>query len=66
MTKPTFYECGICGAYHSADWNGDCREDAARIDPNDLDKKYGFDGWREIDMDDVDAFQADKLHFWGE
>ena len=25
------YECGICGAYHDATWDGDCREDAARI-----------------------------------
>jgi hypothetical protein len=29
---PQFYECGICGAYHRAEWNGDCREDAERFD----------------------------------
>lgn len=51
--KPRFYDCGICGAYHSAEWNGDCREDAARLDPNDLDEKYGIDGWEEIDMSDL-------------
>lgn len=26
----TFVECGCCGAYHRADFNGDCREDSER------------------------------------
>ena len=26
-----FYECGICDCYHLWEWNGDCREDAARF-----------------------------------
>jgi hypothetical protein len=25
------YECGICGAYHPRNWNGDCREDLYRL-----------------------------------
>lgn len=25
------YECGICDCYHPWEWNGDCREDAARL-----------------------------------
>ncbi len=29
--KVKFYECGGCGAYHRADWNGDCREDENRF-----------------------------------
>lgn len=61
--KPTYYECGICGAYHDATWNGDCREDAARVDPDELDARLGINGWRSIDMDDVDNFQAGKMRF---
>jgi hypothetical protein len=25
------YECGICGAYHPQEWNGNCRDDLNRI-----------------------------------
>ena len=49
-TKPRFYECGICTQMHSAEWNGDCRQDDARFNIEDLDAKYGQDGWEEIDM----------------
>lgn len=28
----TFVECGCCGAYHRADFAGDCREDSERFD----------------------------------
>lgn len=51
--KPTFYECGICNAYHNANWNGDCREDMARLDLDYLDKQYGRNGWTEMDMADL-------------
>lgn len=27
-----FVECGCCGAYHRADFYGDCREDSERFD----------------------------------
>ena len=26
----TFVECGCCGAYHRADFHGDCRENSER------------------------------------
>lgn len=29
-TSIALYECGICGAYHSPYWNGDCRDDENR------------------------------------
>lgn len=48
--RPAFYECGICSHWHSADWNGDCREDDARFFSDQLDGKYGSEGWREVDM----------------
>lgn len=49
-SKPRYYECGICGDYHPADWDGDCREDVARFTANDLDRKHGALGWTEVDM----------------
>lgn len=56
--KPTYYECGICGAWHNARWEGDCRQDDARFMLEDLDAKHGPDGWEAIDMEDVDAWRA--------
>lgn len=47
---PAFYRCGICDHYHSVLWNGDCREDSARLDMDDLDKMYGPCGWNEVNM----------------
>lgn len=49
--KPKFYECGICGAWHSDSFTGDCREDSARFNMEDLDSKYGVEGWEEVPMD---------------
>ena len=54
--RPTFYFCGVCNSYHSARWFGDCRQDSARLEPEQLDRAHGSDGWDEIDMDEVDAF----------
>jgi hypothetical protein len=48
--KPQFYDCGICGSMHWSEWNGDCREDQARFDVEDLDKRYSSDGWTEVAM----------------
>jgi hypothetical protein len=49
MDEPKFYECGICGAYHPAEWIGDCREDAvARFNMDELDDEYGVFGWDEV------------------
>lgn len=45
---PQFYQCGGCTAYHSVTFSGDCREDAARLNPEDLDKQYGMLGWEEV------------------
>lgn len=50
VVHPRFYECGICSQYHSIDWNGDCRQDDARFNPEDLDAKYGSMGWEEVPM----------------
>lgn len=50
---PEFYECGNCSAFHSANWMGDCREDAARFFTEDLDDKYGSTGWSEIRWEDA-------------
>jgi hypothetical protein len=50
MKVPKFYSCGICGSYHSIDWDGDCREDQARFDPEQLDAAHGVTGWEEVDM----------------
>ncbi len=47
---PKFYECGICGAWHRLEWNGDCREDAARWFPDQIDKLYGAHGWTAVEM----------------
>jgi hypothetical protein len=43
-----FYECGICSYYHSALWDGDCREDAARFTVEQLDEKFSC--WLEVEM----------------
>jgi len=48
--KPKFYECGICGAWHRLEWDGDCREDAARFFADDLDQELGLDGWEAVAM----------------
>jgi len=56
----TFYECGICSAYHPAEWNGDCRQDDARFFADELDARFGGD-WDEIDMDDVDDYWFEKV-----
>ena len=56
MSTPTYYHCGICDQYHDVHWLGDCREDDARFNSEDLDDKHGAFGWDEIDMDDVDMF----------
>lgn len=48
--KPTFYRCGICECLHPIHWSGDCREDAARFAPDQLDEAYGHLGWVEVEM----------------
>lgn len=50
-----FYLCGICCNYHPAEWNGDCRDDQARFNPDELDARYGPEGWVEVPMPDTGA-----------
>lgn len=45
-----FYQCGICDCYHPRQWNGDCRDDKNRFAVDQLDEKYGPDGWTEVEM----------------
>ena len=52
---PKFYLCEICSCYHPADWDGDCREDANRFAMGELDEKYGWDGWEEVDIPGTEA-----------
>ena len=44
---PAFVECGSCGAYHNVAYEGDCRNDDERFNIEDLNEKYGEDGWDE-------------------
>lgn len=60
-TRPTFYECGCCGALHNARWDGDCRQDNARFFADQLDECHGANGWDEIDMDDVDDWRERQV-----
>ena len=48
--KPQFYECGCCTQLHNITFTGDCRQDDARFNPEDLDQLYGQDGWEEIEL----------------
>ena len=49
--KPEYYECGICGCYHRAEFNGDCRDDSERLDIDEIDDAHGGPmGWDEIEM----------------
>lgn len=56
--RPRFYHCGICEHYHPAEWNGDCRDDQARHNPDELDARYGPTGWDEVPMPDTGAAEA--------
>lgn len=45
--RPSYQECGCCGAYHPTWYSGDCRNDLYRIaDPDEL---HGPDGWDEVE-----------------
>lgn len=36
-----YYDCGICGGIHQWRFNGDCRDNANRFTPDQLDAKHG-------------------------
>lgn len=57
--RPKYYHCGICDHTHSILWDGDCREDAARFHPDDLDSLHGLTGWDEVDAPGDDATTPD-------
>jgi hypothetical protein len=48
----TYYECGICGAYHRWEFNGDCRQDSERF--NDVPDNADLRSW-------ADRVEADEL-----
>ena len=56
--RPSFYWCGICGYFHPADWNGDCRDDAHRFTSEQLDILFpdknedGWPDWVEVDKEE--------------
>lgn len=58
MKPRKYYLCGMCCMYHALDWNGDCRENEARFNPEDLDSKHGSLGWQEVDMPTWENRQA--------
>jgi len=45
-----YYQCGICEQYHAQAFNGDCRQDDARFNPEELDQKHGEENWVEVPM----------------
>ena len=45
-----FYECGICDWLHRQDWNGDCREDAARFSPEQIPEDAEVISWEEMQI----------------
>jgi hypothetical protein len=50
---PVIYECGICGAYHPWNFDGDCRDDQNRIaDPDEYAKQLGVPDVEVRSMDD--------------
>jgi len=47
--KPVYQDCGCCGAYHLAAFNGDCRNDLFRVaEPDEL---HGSSGWLETESE---------------
>ncbi|HTE40292.1 MAG TPA: hypothetical protein VK629_05665 [Steroidobacteraceae bacterium] len=61
MANPKqFYQCGICESYHPADWDGDCRDDANRFAPFELDARFGEDQWEEVPMPGTEDEDEDE------
>jgi hypothetical protein len=49
-----YYHCGCCEQFHSVQFDGDCRDNTARFNPEDLDDLHGSDGWVEVDQEDLE------------
>lgn len=59
MAKPKFYDCEICGHIHPWDWDDDCRDDENRFTCEELETRYGTDGFDLASMDErVEADSA--------
>ena len=56
-------ECGCCGHYHLAPLTNldDCRYDANRFNWEQLDEKFGKDGWIDV-TEDEDEDEDDEDH----
>lgn len=61
MTKPRYYECGICDHVHPWDFDGDCRDDANRFTAEALDAKHGPHGYELLPMDERVAADTSTL-----
>jgi hypothetical protein len=48
--RPQFYDCGICGSWHSILWNADCRDDANRFACDEIDEALGAFNWDAVEM----------------
>lgn len=49
-SKPvSVVECGSCSHMHLATFTGDCRDNANRLSPDQLDAHYGAHGWIMVD-----------------
>lgn len=53
--KAQFYYCGGCGHWHPPEFMGDCRDDANRFTTEELEKRYGFDGFEPVNPEDAAA-----------
>ena len=54
------YECGICGSYHAASWEGDCRENENRFaDPEDFAKRRSLH-LSAVEIVDMPGTEADR------
>jgi hypothetical protein len=49
---PQFYECGCCGQLHWYQFGSDCRNDHNRFNIEDIEARYGYDGYTELDPED--------------
>jgi hypothetical protein len=58
-----FYECGICSHYHAVTFDGDCREDSARFNSEELDIICGATGWTEVSMPETGEPRIGKGFF---
>lgn len=62
--KPRYYECGICDQIHPWGWNGDCRDDANRFNPEDLEAipgGYELMSWEERQTADQELLSSQGI-----